>query len=58
MMVNDLVKRSRGKRFWWTAIRPELPARPHQEETRNELLLERLRSEFGLEPVLPQHRNR
>jgi hypothetical protein len=51
MTANDRTVKVHRLREWWTSLRPGSGGVSRREPTRKEVMLDRLRSEFALEPV-------
>jgi hypothetical protein len=51
MTAKDRTVKAQRLREWWTSLRQGPVAQSRRQPTRNEVMLDRLRSEFALEPV-------
>ncbi len=51
MTVKDRTVKAQRLREWWTSLRPGSAGVSRRQPTRNEVMLDRLRAEFALEPV-------
>lgn len=58
MTVKDHTVKGRRLRDWWTSLRPAPGGESRRRPTRNEVMLDRLRAEFALEPVARFPRSR
>jgi hypothetical protein len=51
MRAQNQEVKARRLREWWTSLRPGSGGESRRQPTRNEVMLDRLRVEFALEPV-------
>ena len=52
MTAKDRAVKVRRLREWWTSLRQGPVAQSRRRPTSNEVMLDRLRAEFALEPVI------